>query len=577
MDDTDQTAIVGRAGRQRTAGPWVGDRPADPEVGPAADAATGLASLSFMTAAIRRRTRFWCVGAAVGLILGVGLFVAKPPAYQATAEAFLTLGPNEDLVTSINTDMALAESRPVAALALKKLGLQESVSSFLGSYTATGVTERVLLITVNAPSNGEAVRSANAVTTAFLQFRAHQLRAYQRLLSASLNQQLVQARAQAAPIAKQVSTLTSTATSPAQKTKLNSLQTQLTTLTTEQQSARSNQATTQTETNVAVRGSNIINTAAPVLHSRKKKAVIYALSGLIGGLAISMGFIVVSALVSDRLRSRDDIAHALGAPVRLSVGRVRLRRLLSGRRGLDAIGDPDIERIAGHLGRGLAGSPGGAALAVVAADRADVAALATVALGLSCARQGKRVIVADLCPGTPAARLLGTANPGIHPTKVQDAWLMVVVPEPGDVAATGPRKPVPGPAQAAPAPPMPVNAELAAAYSTADVLLTVAALDPMLGGEHLATWAADVVVMVTAGQSTWTRVQAVGEMVRLARLRLVSAVLIGADKTDESLGVTYTPSADRAIKAAQNGSDLDADALLATADADPGAERPNAR
>jgi capsular polysaccharide biosynthesis protein len=576
VDDADQTAIIGQMGRDRPADPWAGDRPAGPETGPAADAAAGLASLSFMTAAIRRRTRFWCVGAAVGLILGVGLFVAKPPAYQATAGAFLTLGPNEDPVTSVNTDMALAESRPVAALALKKLGLQESVTSFLGSYTATAVTNRVLLITVKAPSSGEAVRSANAVTTAFLQFRAHQLRAYQRLLSASLNQELVQARAQAAPIARQVIKLTSTATSPAQKTKLNSLQTQLATLTTAQQSARSNQATTQAETNVAVRDSNIINTAAPVLHSRKKTAVIYALTGLIGGLALSMGFIVVGALVSDRLRSRDDIAHALGAPVRFSVGRVRLRRLLSGRRGLDAIGDPGIERIAGHLRRGLPDGPGGAALAVVPADRADVAALATVALALSCARQGKRVIVADLCPGTPAARLLGTAYPGVHPTKVQDAWLVVVVPEPGDVAATGPRKPASGPAQAAPAPPMPVNEELAAAYSTADVLLTVAALDPMLGGEHLATWAADVVVTVTAGQSTWTRVQAVGEMVRLARLRLVSAVLIGADKTDESLGVTYTPRAGRAVKAAQNGSHPDADALLATADADPGAERPDA-
>jgi capsular polysaccharide biosynthesis protein len=576
VDDADQTAIIGRVARDRPAGPWADDRSAGPEAGPAADTAAGLASLSFMTAAIRRRTRFWCVGAAVGLILGVGLFVAKPPTYQATAEAFLALGPNEDPVTSVNTDMALAESRPVAALALKKLGLQESVTSFLGSYTAIGVTNRVLLITVKAPSSGEAVRSANAVTTAFLQFRAHQLRAYQRLLSASLSQEFVQAKAQAASIARQVTALTSTATSPAQKTKLISLQTQLATLNTVQQSARSNQATTQAETNVAVRDSNILNTAAPVLHSRKKTAVIYALTGLIGGLAVSMGFIVVSALVSDRLRSRDDIAYALGAPVRFSVGRVRRRRLLSGRRGLAAIGDPNIERIAGYLRRGLPNRPGGAALAVVPADRADAAALATVALALSCARQGKRVIVADLCPGTPTARLLGTAYPGVHSTKVQDAWLVVVVPEPGDVAATGPRRPASGPAHAAPAPPVPVNAELAAAYSSADVLLTVAVLDPMLGGEHLATWADDAVVMVTAGESTWTRVQAVGEMVRLARLRLVSAVLIGADKTDETLGVIYTPTSDRAVKAAQNGSHPDADALLETADADPGAKRPDA-
>jgi hypothetical protein len=43
--------------------------------------------------------------------------------------------------------------------------------------------------------------------------------------------------------------------------------------------------------------------------------------------------------------------------------------------------------------------------------------------------------------------------------------------------------------------------------------------------------------MVTAGESTETRIQAVGEMIRLARIPLISAVLVGADKTDESLGV----------------------------------------
>ena len=93
--------------------------------------------------------------------------------------------------------------------------------------------------------------------------------------------------------------------------------------------------------------------------------------------------------------------------------------------------------------------------------------------------------------------------------------------------------------------PLPVGDDLAAAYSTADVLLTLAALDPMLGAEHLATWAADVVVIVTAGKSSWTRLRAVGEMVRLAGMRTVSAVLVGADKTDESLGVMNVPDAGR--------------------------------
>ncbi|HUK73238.1 MAG TPA: hypothetical protein VLW50_31570, partial [Streptosporangiaceae bacterium] len=48
------------------------------------------------------------------------------------------------------------------------------------------------------------------------------------------------------------------------------------------------------------------------------------------------------------------------------------------------------------------------------------------------------------------------------------------------------------------------------------------------------------VVVVTAGRSSSTRIHAVGEMIRLAGTPLVSAVLVGADKTDESLGATPT-------------------------------------
>ena len=55
----------------------------------------------------------------------------------------------------------------------------------------------------------------------------------------------------------------------------------------------------------------------------------------------------------------------------------------------------------------------------------------------------------------------------------------------------GPRRPALGPlARQAPA------GDLAAAYAKADLLLVLASLDPAQGGEHLATWAADVVAVV---------------------------------------------------------------------------------
>jgi hypothetical protein len=45
---------------------------------------------------------------------------------------------------------------------------------------------------------------------------------------------------------------------------------------------------------------------------------------------------------------------------------------------------------------------------------------------------------------------------------------------------------------------------------------------------------------VTAGQSTATRILAVGDMIRLADADAVSAVLIQADKGDETLGLPVT-------------------------------------
>ena len=195
-----------------------------------------------------------------------------------------------------------------------------------------------------------------------------------------------------------------------------------------------------------------------------------------------------------------------------------------------------MARIVAHLRDAVPeSSSGAAALAVVPVDNEKFAAQSLVSLAASCAQQGHQVLVADLCPGAPAARLLGVTNPGIQKVTVDGVALDVAVGRRDDVMPTGPvhpgrmRTPEELPSEA-----------LAAAYHSADILLTLVALDPSLGAEHLRTWAANAVVVVTAGRSSWLRINAVGEMIRLARVRLVSAILVGADKTDESLGITQT-------------------------------------
>jgi capsular polysaccharide biosynthesis protein len=485
--------------------------------------------------------RFWVGMAGLGLLITAGLYLKAPPVYQASTSLFLTVGPEAAPGTAIQTDQALAQSRAVAALALRKLRLQESPSSFASSVTATALTDRILQITVSASSPSDAVNRANAVAAAFRQTRATLLYAQQQSLFKSLDQQVIQAKQQLTSVDNQIRQLSAQPASPAQQSSLGLLRAKRSqaaaALNALVSAVNSDKASARELTASEVTGSGVLDAAAPVPqshHARLKHLVFYAVAGLIPGLAFGIGAVVVGALISDRLRRRDDIARALGAPVKLSLGNVRLDRRLPQGRGLAALQGPNIRRIVAHLDMVVpARSAGISALAVVPVDDPRVAAISLASLACDRARRGGKVVVADLCAGSPLGGLLGLKEPGVRAVTVDEANLAVAIPGPDDFALTGPL----GHSQA---PASDFADAVASACRSADMLLTLVALDPGLGSEHLATWASDAVVVVTAGRSSWTKIHSVGEMIRLSGTSLDSAVLIGADRTDESLGVTNT-------------------------------------
>jgi capsular polysaccharide biosynthesis protein len=508
-----------------------------------AESVTGLTSLGFIRAALRRRVWVWRGMALAGLVIGVGIAARLPVVYQASTSLLVTpmSTGGEDVGAPITNEQVIAQSRTVAELAMSKLGLRESVSTFLSSITVTDPTDRVIVITVNAPSASDAVSRANALATEYLQFRAQLLQAEQGLMFSSLNQQVTQEQNNIDSISATISQVKAEPSSSAQQAQLASLEKQKTqatnTLIQLEQAVPMSQASTQVTTSTILQGSRQLDAAALApQHSRLKRIIEYALLGLVGGLALGMGFVVIGALLSDRLRRRDDVAHALGAQVKLSVGTVRRSRV----KGLAAAAqNADIQRIAAYLGKVVPPTRHGpASLAVVPVGDVHVPATCLVSLALSRAKQGSKVVVADLCDGAPAAALLGSADPGVRTVNAEGTRLIVAVPERDDVAPVGPLAGRPGQSQA--------TAPLAAACASADLLLTLATLDPSLGGEHLADWARSAVVVVTAGQSTAMRIRAVGEMIRLAGTTLICGVLIGADKSDESVGLNPTPDTGRA-------------------------------
>jgi capsular polysaccharide biosynthesis protein len=519
-------------------GPWgLNDFTVDES--PATEPGGALVGLGFITAALKRRRRLWCITAAAGLLLGCGFYLKSPPTYQASTSLLLTPGPYENVQTAPNNDQAIAQSVSVAALAVHQLGLKQSASSFLSNYKVTPLTERVITITATAPSSDQAVRNASAVATAFLKFRAQEMESEQTLVLAALEQQVNQSQQNLSSIEAQISQLRSQPASFAQQSQLKGLQAQRvqaqSTLYQVQQAALSNQTANGAATVAAAKGSVVMDAAAPLPHSRFKKLILDAALGLILGLVLGVGIVVIQALVSDKLRRRDDVAHALGSPVRLSVGALQERRRLptGGRSGPK---DAEVQRIATHLRDAVPGSSRGpAALAVVPIDDMQVPASSLVSLALSRAGEGAQVVVADLCTGAPAARLLGAGEPGVREVSAHGSRLVVVVPEADDIVPVGPLPCGPTLAQRSS-----FTEAVAAASASANLLLTLVTLDPSLGGDHLATWATDAVAVVTAGRSSWTKIHGVAEMVRLSGTRLASAVLVGADKTDDSLGVIQT-------------------------------------
>ena len=263
-------------------------------------------------------------------------------------------------------------------------------------------------------------------------------------------------------------------------------------------------------------------------------------AALVGGLVVGMSVVVIGAITTDRLRRRDDIAIAVGAPVKLSVGRLRGRRWVPGLRRKSGRRNRDMDRVVAHLRDAVPAHPKGAAgFAVVAADDAPTVAQAVIKLAIANSQQRRRVVLVDLSAGAPAARQLGITGPGIGTVSPEGVPIVVVVPEAEDVAPLGPlgNRPA-GSAQ--------MMRGLAETCAQVDLILSVVTLNPAFDSDYLRTWATDAVIVVTAGRSTATRLNAVGEMIRLAGTRLASVVVLNAERSDESLGTVtaeYQPAA----------------------------------
>lgn len=492
--------------------------------------APGLVSVGFLRSALRRRVRFWGVLALVGLIVGCGVW--KAPKYTASTTVVVVDKSQADPTSAITTDISLAESAPVAAAVVSQLGLRQTPTSFLRTYSVAQVTTQILSVTASGPNSSAAVLRASAVAKQYLAYRTKYEQVVQQQADAVLQQQVTQAQQQLDSVTAQLTQ----AQASGNQSEIKQLQAQQTAasnnLGSVKQFVSATVVSTRATTQQQISGSFVVSPATADGRSVKKTLVIYGLGGLLVGMAIGMAIVIIGAITSDRLRRRDDIAYAIDAPVRLSVGALRSGRLRYLRRRAARKRKRDMERVVRHLRSAVPGrSMGASGLAVIAVNDAPTVARAVVALAIAESKQQLRIVVADLSAGTPAARQLGVKDPGVTTVTVEGVPIVVALPARGEIAPIGPLR-----AGTAASGQAEVSQQFQDAFSAADLVLSLVTLDPTVGGDYLATWAAKAVAVVTAGRSTATRIRAVGEMVRLAGAHLDSVVVVDADRADESLG-----------------------------------------
>lgn len=490
---------------------WDVDDGADDDQ-PAGPVPAGLVTLRYLWDAVRRHARLWVATAVLGLIAGIAFPYVLPPASVATTKLLLTHHPGDDALTAMATDVDLATTATVAGRVIDRLGLQESPDDLLKQYTVSSPTDRILQISVTARTPEEAVRLAQELAATFLDFRMEQVVARQ----APIEAQLAQARdrleklerAQRRRARLQGTDIADLESENGPGTPISRASDQVTQL---QQTLNAEKAST-----ALMSSSHVLDPAAVVPQSKLKTFALDLLTGLGAGLILGIGFVIVRALLSERLWRRQVIADALGARIMLSLGQVKHR---SWWRSLSPVvprtSSPAELAFAARQLRELVNRQASArqTLAVVANDDVIPAAIMVARLAELFAEDGRRVLVADLSGAGAVARELAASD-------------LVSVYEPdGDGPPIGLLHADDG------------DEELRRIWHHSDVVLTLSSVSAALGADHLATWAAHAVVVVTAGRSSATHIHTTAELVRLAGVRLDAGILVGSDKNDETTGV----------------------------------------
>lgn len=479
-------------------------------------------SLQSIKSALRRHRNLCLTAAAAGLLVGASLHLVVPSKYSALTKLYLV----EPSLQAMSDDVALLETQAVAeqATATLRSETKETVEISPSSYKGTAISPSILEIHLTARSPAQAIAQSNALAPAFLRERTQVLDAQTNVVIARIQAQITALNSRIHQLGSQINAFPAvpTASQAADQRKLvdeqNSDNARLTPLQNQVEQDLNNETALS-------QGSRIIDPPSYQPSSTLKVVVTDGLSGLVAGLGLALAIAVMDALLSDRVRRRDQLAALLGTQVELSVNHLPRPRCFVGPRLRRAIRHPSpamrqIERrLRDHLESSL--TP---ALHIAEIGAAEPAAMVLITLAQSLAAEGKHVILLDAASSRPLTTILRINN--------ADAKQDTTSRNGGRIAL-----------RVAPADP----AEMAFMDrpDDFDAILSLTTVDPLVGVEHLSRSVTDVVVMVRAGAVSALHIEAVAHLLRHGLIGVRSAILLDSDPSDASAGLPpMEPSAD---------------------------------
>lgn len=485
-----------------------------------------LVGLQFLRAALRRQRRVWLGTAAVGLAIG-GLFhVVIPLKYTAASTVYVAHASTVAGTVAAQDDLAMLQTSAVANRALAKLhepGL--TASALLGKQPGTLLSENILEIAVSGPSPAVAVRRVDALTSAYLAFRAQQYDLQNRSLVAATTAQVVKLQAEARALSAKIA---SSSSSSAQLTVLEAQRTAALSQITGLQAAIQDDNLNQL---AVTNGSKVLGKGALVPVSKKKVFILDGLTGLAAGLGLGLIVVIMFAMLSDRIRRREDVAAILGSPVAVSLRRIG-GRWLRRHRSLVASGaarHPELRVLVAFLRQQLRTDDPRSSLLVVPIGEARVASAALMALADDLAAEGVHAVLVDATDRRTLAHAMHRES-GRLPSRAASKRDRAPVQPPTLVAAPLPRDDDGTGDDATDG-----LRHLETAGSVP--VLVLATVDPTVGASHLRRWGREAIVTVSAGHARAHHLAGTAELLEAAGIVVGPAVLLDSDRRDDSVGL----------------------------------------